>query len=245
MGITQGMGNRYAQPKSVHPVNTTYSTDHINNRRILLNLGCGPDASPGRWTDIDGSWNLKVQTAWWGRPFADMAARRSGFRWPAHIQWLDITKGIPYADGSVDAVYASHVLEHLYRQDALLLLTEIHRILRPGGVVRMVLPDLRSMARAYLADDGPDAAIRFNADLLMRDAKPPSGWLGRLKKCWADHHSHKFMYDEALLLRDLQAAAFAEATEKSFLDSRIPEIGDVERAGRILNGAGFVVEAIR
>ena len=53
------------------------------------------------------------------------------------------------------------------------------------------------------------------------------------------------MYDAALLIRDLQAAMFAEATEKSFLDSRIPEIGDVERAGRILNGAGFVVEAIR
>jgi len=227
-------------------LNTSFSSDHaIPQNGILLNLGCGPDASPGRWIDIDGSWNLRAQTAWWGRPFAHFLARRSGYRWSAHVRWLDITKGIPYADGTADAVYASHVLEHLYRADALRLLTEIHRILKPGGVVRLVMPDLRAMARAYLHDEGPDAAIRFNEQLLMRDANRPSGWVGRLKIQWADHHSHKFMYDAPLLIRDLLDAGFSAAAEQDFLISRIPGIGDVERPGRILNGAGFVVEALK
>lgn len=212
-------------------------------QRLLLNLGCGPEAQPSRWTDIDGSWNLRMQSSWWGRPFRFYVARHSGYQWPAHIRWMDITRGLSYADRSVDAVYASHVLEHLYRSDALQLLTECRRILKPRGVIRLVLPDLKTMVASYLKDPRSDAAVYFNQNLLMRESHGPAGLFGRLKRILADHHSHKFMYDLPLLQHDLMEAGFSEVSEHIYLDSRIPEISEVERPGRVLNGAGIIVEA--
>ena len=197
------------------------------------------------WTDIDGSWNLKVQKAWWGRMSAGFVARRSGFRWPSHVQWMDITKGLPYTNGSVDVIYASHVLEHLYRDDALRLLNECKRVLKPDGIIRLVLPDLKKIASDYLADESADAAVRFNDHLLMRSPRAPRSFFDKLKYLLADHHSHKFMYDVPLLISDLKDVGFRSCAEKLFLESRIPEISQVERAGRVLNGAGIIVEALK
>jgi SAM-dependent methyltransferase len=211
--------------------------------RLLLNLGCGPEVTKTRWTDIDGSWNLMVQTVWWGRLFAGYVAGRSGFRWPAHVQWMDITRRLPFNDESVDAIYASHVLEHLYRDDALRLLNECKRVLKPEGVIRLVLPDLKTMATDYLAARTSDAAVLFNQQLLMREPHAPRGLIGKLKYFFADHHSHKFMYDVPLLISDLEYSGFRDGAEHFFLESRIPEIREVERAGRVLNGAGIIVEA--
>ncbi|MEY4886332.1 MAG: hypothetical protein RL151_1641 [Bacteroidota bacterium] len=215
------------------------------SQRLLLNLGCGPEVKRTVWTDIDGSWNLWLQNAWWGRFFAGYVARRSGYRWPAHVKWMDITKGLPFAEESVDAIYASHVLEHLYRDDALLLLNECKRVLKPGGIIRLVLPDLKRMASDYLADEIADAALRFNHQLLMRASQAPRSLFGKLKFLLADHHSHKFMYDVPLLISDLKDVGFRASAEQFFLESRVPEISEVERAGRVLNGAGFIVEAMK
>lgn len=224
------------------------SDNHSEGRgavRLLLNLGCGPEVRPSPWTDIDGSWNLRLQTTGWGRVLAPLVARHRTHRWPGHVRWMDITRGLPFDSGSADAVYASHVLEHLYREDALKLLSECRRILKPDGVLRLVLPDLASLARAYLAEPGPDAALRFNAALLMREGSSRVGGVKKLQTLFADFHSHKFMYDAPLLSHDLTALGFREVSERACLDSRIPEIGHVEQAGRILNGAGFVVEALK
>lgn len=211
---------------------------------MLLNLGCGPEVQSSRWIDIDGSWNLRVQSSWWGRMIFPFVARHSEYMWPTHIRWMDITRGLPFADSSVDAVYASHVLEHLYRSDALQLLTECRRILKPRGVIRLVLPDLKTMAASYLQDARSDAAVYFNQQLLMREANGPTGSFGRLKMLLADHHTHKFMYDVPLLQQDLMEAGFRDVSEHTYLDSRIPEINEVEQPGRVLYGAGIIVEAL-
>lgn len=57
---------------------------------------------------------------------------------------------LPVADGTADAVYCSHFLEHIPRQRVLSFLRECRRILRPGGTLRLVLPDLEEMCRTYL-----------------------------------------------------------------------------------------------
>ncbi len=224
---------------------TSVQSKIYTEHRVLLHLGCGPDTQRTRWTDVDGSWNLRVQTSWWGLFFSQYAASLSGYKWPAHVRWMDITKGLPFADGSVDAIYASHVLEHLYRSDALRLMVECKRILKSDGVIRLVLPDLKTIASSYLRDHRSDAAMRFNQSLLMREEISPRGLIGRLKALFADHHSHKFMYDVPLLVKDLKDAGYREVSETSYLDSRIPEISDVERAGRVLDGAGIIVEALK
>ena len=64
----------------------------------------------------------------------------------------DLSKGIPAADSSVDAVYHSHMLEHLDREVAEGFMREVRRVLRPGGIQRISVPDLEGYVRAYLTD---------------------------------------------------------------------------------------------
>lgn len=62
----------------------------------------------------------------------------------------DVTCGLPFADGHFDSVYHSHVLEHLHPDDGFKLLNECFRVLKPGGVARIVVPDLERIAKLYL-----------------------------------------------------------------------------------------------
>jgi predicted SAM-dependent methyltransferase len=68
---------------------------------------------------------------------------------PAIIK-CDIRKALPFRPNEFDAVYHSHVLEHLPRGEARLFLHECHRLLRPKGLIRVVVPDLEQIARQYL-----------------------------------------------------------------------------------------------
>ena len=101
---------------------------------------------------------------------------RTGESWPEHVRPVELTRRLPFSEGSIDAIYASHVLEHLHREDAAALLAECRRVLRGGeGVLRLVLPDTRRIARDFLESDDPAAAGRFNSELMLRPAGRPRG----------------------------------------------------------------------
>jgi predicted SAM-dependent methyltransferase len=90
-----------------------------------LNVGCGSTFHP-TWVNVDlASYYSEVQTC-------------------------DIRKGLPYPDNTFDACYSSHVLEHLTRTEASNLLNECVRVLKPGGVIRVVVPDLEKIVQLYL-----------------------------------------------------------------------------------------------
>ena len=91
----------------------------------LLNIGCGGHFHPA-WTNID-----LVSTA-------------------PEVRAYDLRKGLPYAENSFDATYTSHVLEHLTPQYAKTSLQEQFRVLKKGGIVRVVVPDLENKAREYV-----------------------------------------------------------------------------------------------
>ncbi|MGE4538375.1 MAG: glycosyltransferase [Desulfovibrio sp.] len=92
----------------------------------LLNLGCGGTHHPA-WTNIDFSPS------------------------PPDVLGYDLGREIPFPDETFHAVYHSHLLEHLPKRTAPLFLAECFRVLRPGGVLRLAVPDLEGIARAYLA----------------------------------------------------------------------------------------------
>ncbi|MEM9410662.1 MAG: methyltransferase domain-containing protein [Planctomycetota bacterium] len=103
----------------------------------LLNVGCGSHYHKD-WTNLDLiSDNLDVIPH-------------------------DLTCGIPYSDDHFDAVYHSHVLEHLKPTDGIKLLKECFRVLKPGGILRVVVPDLERIAELYL--EMHDKAWSGNAD---------------------------------------------------------------------------------
>lgn len=94
-------------------------------RMKYLNLGCGERYHP-EWTNVDITSSSP------------------------YVQAHDLTKGIPFPDGSFDVVYHSHLLEHFQKDAALCFVKECHRVLRGGGIIRVAVPDLESVVRMYL-----------------------------------------------------------------------------------------------
>lgn len=97
----------------------------MNGEMKYLNLGCG--------ARFHSDWvNLDIQPA------------------APEIKKWDLRRELPFPDASFDVVYHSHVLEHFSRAHGLELLQSCRRVLRKGGIVRVAVPDLESIARAYL-----------------------------------------------------------------------------------------------
>jgi SAM-dependent methyltransferase len=98
---------------------------------------------------------LRLHRSRTGRLLAPLwltAERRQAFdRISGEIVVHDLSKGIPAASGTVDAVYHSHVLEHIDRDRVPGFLAEVHRVLRPRGVHRICVPNFERYVRDYLA----------------------------------------------------------------------------------------------
>jgi predicted SAM-dependent methyltransferase len=122
---------------------------------IILNLGCGTKTcNDATVINIDWSIYLRIKRNALLRviaPYVIKGERLDRFRkLPSNVMVHDLSKGIPFPNNSVDVVYHSHVLEHLDRDVARTFLVEIHRVLRPGGIVRVVVPDFERYAKEYV-----------------------------------------------------------------------------------------------
>lgn len=62
----------------------------------------------------------------------------------------DLSKGIPFPEGSCDIVYHSNIIEHFRCEDAQAFIKECFRVLKPGGILRVATPDLEQICRIYL-----------------------------------------------------------------------------------------------
>jgi predicted SAM-dependent methyltransferase len=69
-----------------------------------------------------------------------------------------ITDMSPIASATVDAVWSSHNLEHIHRHEVPTALAEFIRVLRPGGLLLLTLPDLQQVAELVAADHLEDEA---------------------------------------------------------------------------------------
>jgi predicted SAM-dependent methyltransferase len=93
---------------------------------IKLHIGCGKrDFGPG-WYNVDGQKFPHVH---------------SNDVW---LSWQETN--------SADLIYASHFLEYYDREKAKMMLEEWHRVLKPGGIIRLAVPDFEVLARLYVTD---------------------------------------------------------------------------------------------
>ena len=67
-----------------------------------------------------------------------------------YVLGANLLKPLPLHTNSFDLVYCSHFIEHLVEMDASKLLNEIFRVLKPGGTLRLVTPDMENLATTYL-----------------------------------------------------------------------------------------------
>lgn len=215
-----------------------------------LNLGCGLTA-PAGWLNVDGSPQvILARRPWLKRLLVAtriMSQKQAEIPWSPDIMRLDLTRQLPFPDGHFAAVYSSHLLEHLYHDQALSLLKECHRVLRHGAVCRAVVPDLEALAARYLKERAaadPVAGTRFMEGLLVHDKRPRRGLLAPYYRMTA-FHQHKWMYDATSLRQLFEAAGFRSARRADYLASRIERIAEVEDPGRILNGEGLAVEGTK
>jgi len=171
---------------------------HRRARRLVendptprLHLGCAYTVLPG-WVNID----------LFGRVPADVA--------------LDVTKPLPFADASIDAIFTEHMVEHLTYQEAFRLARECARVLRPRGVLRVVVPDFERYVRSYAGEDNVIDTVQ-------------SGRLTRLVGLASTVYgsSHQSIWDGDTLTAVLEGAGLS-ATVSTFGNSRIQPCPDSE-----------------
>jgi len=121
----------------------------------ILNLGCGSKTcqSPDV-LNIDWSVSLIIKKNFFLRILLSKLLtkeRQNNLKkLSQNIIVHDLQKGLPYADNSIDAVYHSHLLEHIDRTEVKVFLMEIFRVLKPNGVQRIVVPDLYFLCKSYV-----------------------------------------------------------------------------------------------
>jgi SAM-dependent methyltransferase len=147
------------------------------------------------------------------------AGRLSGERLRQHragtfrrLRYLDVTRRLRHPDASVDAIYSSHVLEHLTPDEADHALREFHRVLAPGGVLRIAVPDLDQVIAGY----DPEAPDAFLEGMLQGRERSTS------------RHRHWWLYNERSLRAALERAGFRDIERRGFREGRCPDVERVD-----------------
>lgn len=183
---------------------------------VKVNLGCGLSVAPG-WLNIDASPNAFL--ARWPTLALKALYRASGAKnWFSEERYISIIRGhdflhhnldygIPLPDESVDFIYSSHWLEHLFRDDAERLLREAHRVLKPGGCIRTCIPDLEHAVSQYLQGNKEHALEYFFCT-------SKKGELGR----------HQYLYDSEMISDLLLKAGFGRVLRCEYRQGHTPDI---------------------
>lgn len=199
----------------------------------FVHYGCGTHA-PDTWTNFDASLTLRLERL----PLVGGYIRRHSTPFPRNVRYGNIVHGLSVQWDSCEAVYCSHVLEHLALEDLRRALRNTWWILKPGGTFRMVLPDLEYLARTYLASDDTGAASTFmRKSLLGRERN--GGKLRQIVKNLSGTYGHQWMWDYKGLEHELRAARFVSIRRARFGDASIAQFADVEEPSRWENALGI------
>jgi predicted SAM-dependent methyltransferase len=168
--------------KAVSPLERRRARELGQARPLLLHLGSGGHELPG-WVNVD------------------LVGMGSDLRW-------DLTTKLPFPDGSADAVFLEHVLEHFPLETVLAMLAECRRVLAPGGIVRVGVPDFGRYAESYAGDRS-----------FLEELRPgrPTPLLALAEVALS--HGHRSVWDAETLERVLEESGFVEVRRRDFGDT--------------------------
>jgi predicted SAM-dependent methyltransferase len=128
---------------------------------------------------------------------------------------LDVREDLPFSDNSAAFVYSEHLFEHLdYPVDAQHLLAEIRRVLKPGGILSMVVPHFGKALQAYASGDecfftGPDRVRSY----LQREHPT---LMHHVNYWFRQDGHHRYAYDAETFIQVLTNAGFTAVRERAF-----------------------------
>jgi len=169
---------------------------------LLVNFGAGSSGKLG-WVNVDG------------------------FQQPGITCLLDGRASMPFQDSSVRGFYSEHFFEHLrYPEDAGHFLKECHRVLQPGAVVRLIVPDGEAYLRAYCETGWDRLAATRPLDSLHND---PYGHgyqtkMELVNEVFRQGGEHQFAYDYETLEMLIKEAGFTEVQRSNFGESLNPDL---------------------
>jgi predicted SAM-dependent methyltransferase len=138
---------------------------------------------------------------------------------PAVDVRVDAARGLPFRDGSIHSIHTEDFLEHVDLGGARRFLAEAFRVLRPGGVLRVLTPDLAVLVRQYVTRDaGMLAWYRETFGC---------GTHAEAFNCGMRMGGHTFLYDDETLTTELDAAGFW-VEKVAYNRSRHPELRDLD-----------------
>lgn len=191
-----------------------------------VQYGCGWTA-PESWDNFDSSPTLRFERV----PLIGRMYTRNARRFPANVRYGDVTRGLPVADQSCAGIFCSHVLEHLALADFERALAHTFRYLRPGGIFRLIVPDLRIFATKYLESADPLASCTFLEDTGLGWRERPRG-LGGLLKNALGGSAHLWMWDARSMQSRLESHGFRAIRRAVYGDSSDARFAEVEESGR-------------
>jgi SAM-dependent methyltransferase len=185
--------------------------------------------APKEWINFDASLTLK----WERIPILGRYAKNPE-HFPANVKSGDILKGLPIPDECCQGLYASHVLEHLTLEGFHKALENAYRMLRTGGIFRLVVPDLERAARNYIAcldRAEPQANSFFLRETGLGTEKEAPGLAG-VAHALFNRSAHLWMWDEPSLAHALQEHRFSQIRRCYFGDCEDPMFSLVEEQSR-------------
>lgn len=216
---------------------------------IMINFGCGThlhsdwlnvDFSPLSWRvrhpvllNILGALGLISEQAYHDfQKYQNLITRVDLSRFP-----------LPFPDDYADVIYHSHFLEHLAKRDGFRFHQEAFRILKPGGILRIVVPDLELIVNEYISAISPvydqnkhEKALNDLFDQIVRnefgginDLETKPSFAARVKKLLGVGSTpekcrelHRWMYDKYALLHISSQLGFQDTEIVDYKTSNIP-----------------------
>lgn len=204
---------------------------------MYVQYGCGLSA-PQNWLNFDVSPTLRLQKL----PFVGkLISPLLNVQFPKNVKYGDIIKGLPIKDNSVDGIYCSHTLEHLSLDDLRVALKNTMKVMKPGSIFRMVLPDLEFYAKKYVEslNSGNAAASHdFMFDTMLGIKSRSKGIRELLSNSLGNSH-HLWMWDYLSLSNELRDLGFKEIRRCNFGDCKDKIFNFVEDEGRFINCLGI------
>lgn len=167
--------------------------------------------------------------------------------------FLDAERPLPFPDATFHHVYSEHMIEHLDHLGGRALLAELHRVIVPGGRIRIATPDLDRLLALFGPDqDRTDDQNRYIELIVARHVpgvEPPGASpvfvLNNNMRCWG----HQFLYDESTLRSEVLRAGFEHVTRHELQASDDPVFAGLANETRMPPGLvafeTMTLEAVR